>query len=189
VTDIGLYVPQSVNPDSSLTSGWYWLVSQGTPGVGTINTLAHAFNPSPFSNDLYFTFGNGNQLPLVGHFDPPLASGLGGPTGTPPGDDGSRPTGDNPVVVDATPVVSPSVAPFVRVVHKRRRFRVEAMDRSTGQVRGILGSFRSPVQVSYRDVNLDGVLDIVLREKQGKRTRTRIFNGLDLTPILPPARQ
>jgi hypothetical protein len=63
------------------------------------------------------------------------------------------------------------------------------MDRSTGQVRGILGSFRSPVQVSYRDVNLDGVLDIILREKQGKRTRTRIFNGLDLTPISPAARQ
>ena len=63
VTDIGLYVPQSVNPDSSLTSGWYWLVSQGTPAVGTINTLAHPFNPSPFSNDLYFSFGNGVDSP------------------------------------------------------------------------------------------------------------------------------
>jgi hypothetical protein len=72
VTDIGLYVPQSVNPDSSLTSGWYWLVSQGTPVVGTINTLQHAFNPSPFSNDLYFSFGNGVNMPLVGHWDPPL---------------------------------------------------------------------------------------------------------------------
>jgi hypothetical protein len=63
VTDIGLYVPQSVNPDSSLPSGWYWLVSQLTPAVGTINTLAHAFNPSPFSNDLYFSFGNGVDSP------------------------------------------------------------------------------------------------------------------------------
>src|SRR5262249_46091962 len=81
VTDIGLYVPQSVNPDSSLTSGWYWLVSQGTPVVGTINTLAHAFNPSPFSNDLYFSFGNGVDLPIVGHWDPqlPTAAPLWGP--------------------------------------------------------------------------------------------------------------
>jgi hypothetical protein len=73
VTDIGLYVPQCGSVNAGIqTAGWYWLVSQGMPVVGTINTLAHAFNPSPFSNDLYFTFGIGNDLPLVGHWDPQL---------------------------------------------------------------------------------------------------------------------
>jgi hypothetical protein len=52
--------------------------------VGTINTLAHAFNPSPFSNDLYFNFfGNGEDFPLVGHWDPPLTTLPGGSTATP----------------------------------------------------------------------------------------------------------
>ena len=87
VTDIGLYVPESGSPSSgsqTTTSfqsvDWYWLVSEGTPVVGTINTLAHAFNPSPFSNDLYFSFGNGTDLPLAGHWDPPLLP----PASTPP---------------------------------------------------------------------------------------------------------
>jgi hypothetical protein len=75
VTDIGLYVPQAGSDDTDFqAAGWYWLVSQGTPtpGGGTINTLQHAFNPAPFGTDLYFTFGNGQDLPLVGHWDPQL---------------------------------------------------------------------------------------------------------------------
>jgi hypothetical protein len=75
VTDIGLYVPpDSDGPATGNPTGWYWLVSQGTPVVGTINTLAHPFNPSPFSNDLYYTFGNGAESPLAGHWDPQLPS-------------------------------------------------------------------------------------------------------------------
>ena len=90
VTDIGVYVPSAGSPSSgsqTTTSfqpaDWYWLVSQGTPVVGTINTLAHAFNPSPFSNDLYFNFGNGNDLPLVGHWDPPLLTQTPSPAPSP----------------------------------------------------------------------------------------------------------
>ncbi len=86
VTDIGLYVPQTgSNSSGSQTTtsfqaaDWYWLVSTGTPVVGTVNTLNHAFNPSPFGNDLYYSFGNGNDFPLVGHWDPQLPA----PTPTP----------------------------------------------------------------------------------------------------------
>jgi hypothetical protein len=100
VTDIGLFVPLSQNPDSSLTSGWYWLVSQGTPVVGTINTLAHAFNPSPFSNDLYSSFGNGVGLPLVGHWDPQLPAPTPAPLPAPA-----------PTPVSPTPTSAPAPLP------------------------------------------------------------------------------
>jgi hypothetical protein len=74
VTDIGLYVPQIPGgPDAGYQpAGWYWLVSTGTPVVGTIDTLNHPFNPTPLGNDLYYSFGDGFDLPLVGHWDPPL---------------------------------------------------------------------------------------------------------------------
>src|SRR6185369_15950185 len=74
----------SDGPTSGQPSGWYWLVSQGTPIVGTINTLAHAFNPSPFSNDLYYTFGGGSETGLVGHWDPQLPLPGGALDATPP---------------------------------------------------------------------------------------------------------
>ena len=90
VTDIGLYVPATGTPSSGSqtttsfqAADWYWLVSTGTPVVGTINTLAHAFNPSPFGNDLYYSFGDGNDLPLVGHWDPQLPIPTSTPTPTP----------------------------------------------------------------------------------------------------------
>ncbi len=90
VTDIGLYVPSTGSPDSGSqttasfqAADWYWLVSTGTPVVGTINTLNHPFNPTPFGNDLYYSFGNGNDLPLVGHWDPPLLPPASTPTPAP----------------------------------------------------------------------------------------------------------
>jgi hypothetical protein len=189
--DIGLFCPERNGPPPGETAEWFWLVSTGTPVAGTVNTLNHAFKPTPFGNDRFFQFGDELAKPLVGNFDPPVGAGGGVVHPLPEaGNVGNSPNvASIPAVVDATPVVSPSAAPFVRIVKKGRRFRAEPMDRSTGQVRGILGRFRTPVQVSYRDVNLDGVLDVILREKQGKRSRTRIFNGLDLTPISPLARQ
>jgi hypothetical protein len=81
VTDIGLYVPRSDNSSETLAADWYFLVSQGTPTAGSVNTLNHAFNQTPFSNDRYFTFGDSFNSPIVGNFDPPVASG---PIGIPP---------------------------------------------------------------------------------------------------------
>ena len=57
-------------------------MSTGTPVVGTIDTLNHPFNPTPFGNDLYYTFGDGFDLPLVGHWDPPLLPPASTPTPT-----------------------------------------------------------------------------------------------------------
>ncbi len=83
VTDIGLYVPVSLSSAITPGNNWFFLVSQGTPVVGTINTLNHAFSPldnaldpgkSTSGNDLYFTFGNGFFQPIVGIWDPPAAS-------------------------------------------------------------------------------------------------------------------
>src|SRR5439155_22012836 len=103
-------------------------------------------------NDRFFQFGDELAKPLVGNFDPPVGAGGGVVHPLPEaGNVGGNPNvGSNPIVVDAAPAVSPSASPFVRVVKRGRRFRVEALDRSTGQVCGILGRFRTPVQVSFR---------------------------------------
>jgi hypothetical protein len=69
-------------------------------------------------------------------------------------------------------------------VKRGRRFRVVATDPVSGQVRGTLGIFKNRPQLSYRDVNADGVLDILLTEKKGKRKRTRAYHGLSLA-LLP----
>src|SRR5262249_16375535 len=63
VTDIGLFVPRSDSSSETLTSDWYFLVSQGTPTPGTVSTLNHAFNQTPFSNDRLFTFGDSFYQP------------------------------------------------------------------------------------------------------------------------------
>ena len=72
VTDIGLFVPTSLNSPNNPGADWYILVSQGTPVTGTINTLAHPFDDSPFTSDVYYHFGNGYFQPLVGIWDPPM---------------------------------------------------------------------------------------------------------------------
>jgi hypothetical protein len=72
-----------------------------------------------------------------------------------------------------------------RVVKKGNRFRVEALGIS-GQVLKVLGTFLQKVAVAYLDLDADGVLDIVVREKNGKKVRTRAFSGLDLRPLPPP---
>src|SRR5204863_10763 len=73
VTDVGVYVPRSDDSSETLVSDWYFLVSQGTPTAGSVSTLNHAFNQTPFSNDRFFTFGDSFYQPIVGNFDPPVA--------------------------------------------------------------------------------------------------------------------
>jgi hypothetical protein len=84
ITDIGLYEPGSVDPNTSTPAQWYFLESAGpvalanfvpnanSPFKGTINALNHQFAPSPFSQDQSYTFGADVALPIVGTFDPPL---------------------------------------------------------------------------------------------------------------------
>jgi hypothetical protein len=74
VTDIGLFVPTSLNRATTPGANWYFLVSDITktpPVTGTVNTLDHPFNPTPFSHDLHYYFGNGFFEPVVGTWDPP----------------------------------------------------------------------------------------------------------------------
>jgi hypothetical protein len=40
--------------------------------LGGVGALDHPFNPTPFTQDQYFTFGTGFYQPLVGLWDPPL---------------------------------------------------------------------------------------------------------------------
>src|SRR5262249_31791706 len=49
---------------------------------GTLNSLNHPFSPTPLGSDLFFSFGNNQDLPVVGLFDPPVASDAQVPTMT-----------------------------------------------------------------------------------------------------------
>jgi hypothetical protein len=122
VTDIGLYVPRTGSPSQGSqtttlfrAADWYWLVSQGTPVVGTIDTLAHAFNPTPFGSDLYYSFGNGDELPLVGHWGRPGPTQAPNPTLTqtpvPIGTPSPTPTPTATPTPTPTPTPSPTPSP------------------------------------------------------------------------------
>ncbi|QDU91273.1 Hemolysin, chromosomal [Pirellulimonas nuda] len=80
VDDIGLWVPRDSAATPRNTSEWYFLVS-GNPNAatrlaaaGTANLVDHPFRTKPFGADLYFEFGDDRALPIVGNFDPPVAT-------------------------------------------------------------------------------------------------------------------
>ena len=73
VTDIGLFSADPSAPSPGLGQ-WRFLISSGTPVPGTINTFNHPFSPAPLGTDLYYQFGNANNLPIVGNFDPPTST-------------------------------------------------------------------------------------------------------------------
>jgi subtilisin-like proprotein convertase family protein len=77
VTDVGLWVPEGNSPPPSEAGQWYFLVSAGTPVTGKVNTLNHAFSPAPLGTDLYYEFGQINETPIFGNFDPPVAVSSG----------------------------------------------------------------------------------------------------------------
>ncbi len=58
-TDIGLFVPTSLDESKTPNSNWYFLVSNGVATPDYLDDLLHQANKTPFSNDLYYTFGNG----------------------------------------------------------------------------------------------------------------------------------
>jgi hypothetical protein len=82
IDDLGLWVPRNNAQDPTATAEWYFLISGDrvlTDGIndrvaGTITTLNHPFEPTPFGRDLYAEFGNERALPLVGNFDPPVTA-------------------------------------------------------------------------------------------------------------------
>ncbi|MFO0965132.1 MAG: FG-GAP-like repeat-containing protein [Gemmataceae bacterium] len=77
ITDIGLFLPQGLDPQHPVSGNWYFLVSDRlheTPVVGMVNMLDHAFNQQPFTQDVTYNFGNGFEVPIIGNFDPPTAA-------------------------------------------------------------------------------------------------------------------
>jgi len=79
IDDIGLWVPRDSAGGTRPSAEWYFLLSStgGAPGF----PLDHAFTPVPFGNDIYAEFGDELALPIVGNFDPPVAT-LGATTQT-----------------------------------------------------------------------------------------------------------
>jgi hypothetical protein len=79
IDDVGLWTPDRSGVTPGGGAEWYFLVSNDATGAnritGTVNTLNHAFEPKPFSKDLYIQLGNEFALPIVGNFDPPSAVG------------------------------------------------------------------------------------------------------------------
>ncbi len=83
IDDIGLWVPRNSAQSNRPIAEWYFLLS-GNPSagvrnaaLGTANLVDHPFEPVPFGNDLYAEFGDELALPIVGNFDPPVASPVG----------------------------------------------------------------------------------------------------------------
>jgi subtilisin-like proprotein convertase family protein len=78
IDDIGLWVPRNSATQPGALTEWYFLVSNDPTGnlrtTGTINRLNHAFKPVPFGSDLYAEFGDDRAMPILGNFDPPVAT-------------------------------------------------------------------------------------------------------------------
>ncbi|MEZ6072753.1 MAG: Ig-like domain-containing protein [Pirellulales bacterium] len=96
IDDIGLWAPEQASQTPGEASEWYFLLSNdfglrryqdddrveaagfviGLERVtGTVNTLNHPFSPAPLGNDLFAQFGDIQAIPIVGNFDPPVATG------------------------------------------------------------------------------------------------------------------
>jgi len=75
IDDIGLFVPRNTAQPLRQTAEWYFLLSGFADQVDlSIASIAHAFEPVPFGNDLYAEFGDELALPIVGNFDPPVVA-------------------------------------------------------------------------------------------------------------------
>ena len=76
IDDIGLWIP---NTGTDLgTTEWRFVISNDFAGTkriaGQVNTLIHPFAPVPLGSDLVYRFGDPTALPIVGNFDPPVAT-------------------------------------------------------------------------------------------------------------------
>jgi hypothetical protein len=90
-----------------------------------------------------------------------------------------------PTPAPPPPPPPPPAAPLPQfaasVVRKKGKFLVQITD-VTGAKR-FSRPFPSRVQVLRQDMNGDGVLDLVLQYRQGRKLRRLAFSGRDLTPL------
>jgi hypothetical protein len=84
IDDIGLWVPRNSANPPRIVAEWYFRLSNTfnievqIANFGTVNLLNHPFSPVPFGADLYAEFGDELAMPVVGNFDPPVASAAQG---------------------------------------------------------------------------------------------------------------
>ncbi|NQT12701.1 MAG: hypothetical protein HQ582_08130 [Planctomycetes bacterium] len=101
IDDVGLWVPDRGAMTPEEAGEWYFLISNDVDAAarspGTIDTLNHAFTPSPFGHDLFAQFGDEFAIPVIGNFDPPVTAGTEDPNDAPPAD----PPQDDPAPGDA----------------------------------------------------------------------------------------
>ncbi len=78
ITDIGLYLPGQAATLPSHSGNWQFLLSndyaEEQRGGNQVSALNHPFSPTPLGTDLFAQFGDAFALPVVGNFDPPVAT-------------------------------------------------------------------------------------------------------------------
>ena len=78
ITDVGLFLPPRTGTLPLQSGNWEFLISndfaEDFRGGNQVTALNHPFSPSPLGNDLFAQFGDAFALPIVGNFDPPIAS-------------------------------------------------------------------------------------------------------------------
>lgn len=84
--DVGLWAPDQAGTTPDEISEWYFLVSENNQPIfnrivydATLGQYTIPFHPEPFGNDFTAQFGDSAAIPLVGNFDPPVASQSGTP--------------------------------------------------------------------------------------------------------------
>jgi hypothetical protein len=79
-TDVGLWIPDRTGATGDNIGEWSFLLSNFVPPTtGTVTTLDHQFSPTPLGHDVSARFGNQFARPVLGNFDPPVASTKAGP--------------------------------------------------------------------------------------------------------------
>ena len=78
ITDIGLWLPERSGTLPLEGARWEWLISndynEQHRGGHQVDALNHPFSPTPLGTDIFSQFGDAFGLPIVGNFDPPVAS-------------------------------------------------------------------------------------------------------------------
>ncbi len=71
IDDIGLFLAG----DSASEAGWWQFLISDEPGA-VPSVIFDAYSPAPLGNDLFASFGNAQDQPLLGNFDPPVGASL-----------------------------------------------------------------------------------------------------------------
>ncbi|MFN0016898.1 MAG: dockerin type I domain-containing protein [Pirellulaceae bacterium] len=82
--DLGLFVPNRAGVSPQEDAEWYILVSGGASLISRIHAdpidgvPVIDYTPVPFGDDIYIQYGDEFGLPILGNFDPPVTTPVGG---------------------------------------------------------------------------------------------------------------